>query len=56
MLKVQYNNQFKKDYKIIQKRGYDINKLKEIVKLLESQQKLPNKYQEHYLIGRYKRF
>ena len=30
MLKIRYSNQFKKDYKIIQKRGYDINKLKEV--------------------------
>lgn len=28
MLKIRYSNQFKKDYKLIQKRGYDINKLK----------------------------
>lgn len=34
MLKVRYSNQFKKDYKLIQKRGYNVNKLKEVVKLL----------------------
>ena len=28
MLKVRYTNQLKKDYKLIKKRGYDINKLK----------------------------
>lgn len=55
MLKIRYNNQFKKDYKIIQKRRYDINKLKEVVNLLENNQKLPEKYQEHYLMGKYKR-
>ena len=31
MLKVRYSNQFKKDYKLIQKRGYDINKLTKII-------------------------
>lgn len=55
MLKVRYSNKFKKDYKIIQKRGYDINKLKEIVKILSAEGRLPAKYKEHYLVGNYKR-
>lgn len=56
MLKIRYSNQFKKDYKIIKKRGYDINKLKEVVQILSEKQKLPTKYKEHYLVGNYKRF
>lgn len=55
MLKVRYSNQFKKDYKLIKKRGYDINKLKYIIQLLIEEQPLPNKYKEHYLTGKYKR-
>lgn len=55
MLKVQYSNQFKKDYKLVKKRGYDINKLKYVVKLLQEEQPLPYKYKEHYLTGEYKR-
>ena len=55
MLKVRYSNQFKKDYKLIQKRGYDINKLKYVVQLVEGEP-LPAKYKEHYLTGDYKRF
>lgn len=43
MLKIRYSNQFKKDYKLIQKRGYDINKLKDVVKLLVEEKTLPEK-------------
>ena len=56
MLKVRYTNQFKKDYKLIQKRGYDVNKLKEVVQLLAEGKPLPAKYKDHYLTGNYKRF
>lgn len=55
MLKVIYSNQFKKDYKLIQKRGYDVNKLKEIIKMLAEEKVLPAKYRDHNLIGNYKR-
>ena len=55
MLKVRYINKFKKDYKIIQKRGYDTNKLKEAIKILSVAGRLPTKYKEHYLVGNYKR-
>ena len=55
MLKVRYSNQFKKDYKLIQKRGYDVNKLKEVVKLLAEGNPLPEKYRDHNLTGSYKR-
>ena len=55
MLQLEYSNQFKKDYKIIKKRGYDINKLKEVIRILQKGEKLPSKYKEHYLIGKYRR-
>lgn len=55
MLNVKYTNQFKKDYKLIKKRGYDIAKLKQVVKLLTVGDPLPAKYKEHYLVGNYKR-
>lgn len=56
MLKVRYSNQFKKDYKLIQKRGYDVNKLKYVVQLLVEGKTLPTKYKDHYLTSNYKRF
>ncbi len=55
MLKIRYSNQFKKDYKSIQKRGYDINKLKVVIQLLLEEKPLPAKYKDHYLTGNYNR-
>ncbi len=54
MLKLQYHNQFKKDYKKIVKRGYDISLLEEIIEKLVKQEKLPQKNKDHSLIGNYK--
>ena len=56
MLKVNYSNQFKEDYKLIKKRGYNINWLKQIVQWIAEEKPLPQKYKEHYLTGNYKRF
>lgn len=55
MLKVRYSNQFKKDYKVIKKRGYDIELLKNVINILVKEEKLPLKYKEHFLIGNYQR-
>lgn len=55
MLIVKYTNLFKKDLKLMQKRGYNINKLKEVIKLLANNEKLPDKYRDHYLSNNYKR-
>ncbi len=55
MLKVNYSNQFKKDYKLIKKRGYNINLLKQVVQLIAEKKPLPQKCKEHYLTGNYKR-
>ena len=55
MLKLRYSNQFEKDYKLIKKRGYNINKLKEVIQILTREKRLPAKYKEHYLVGNYKR-
>lgn len=55
MLKIRYSNQFKKDYKLIQKRGYDTTKLKHIIELILEEKPLPEKYKDHYLTGNYKR-
>ena len=56
MLKIRYSNQFKKDYKLIKKRGYNIEKLKEVINLLVQDKRLPVKNREHYLTGNYKGF
>lgn len=46
--------QFKKDYKIAEKQGLDLNKLKEVVTLLANGEPLPPKNKDHQLKGNYK--
>lgn len=53
MLKIRYHSTFKKDYKKIVKRGYDIRLLETVIGLLAEQKPLPEKYRDHNLIGNY---
>ena len=55
MLTVKYTNLFKKDYKLMKKRGLDLKLLQEVVDMLANEQTLPEKYKDHYLAGEYKR-
>ncbi len=55
MLTVKYTNLFKKDYKLIKKRGLNLKLLQEVVDMLANEQILPEKYRDHYLAGEYKR-
>lgn len=55
LLTVKYTNLFKKDYKLIKKRGLDLKLLQEVVDMLAKEQTLPEKYRDHYLAGEYKR-
>lgn len=56
MLDVRYSSKFNKDYKLIKKRGYNLDKLKEVVALLRDGIKLPPKYKDHALSGNYVNF
>lgn len=56
MLKVQYTSKFKKDYKLIKKRKYDIQKLKDVISVLCNCECLPQKFKDHELSGDYKGF
>ena len=49
MLTINYNTQFKKDYKRAVKRGLDIKELENVIFLLATEQKLPNKFRDHAL-------
>ena len=51
MYSVDYTNRFKKDLKRCVKRGLDIGKIIEAVKLLEANGQLPTKYKPHKLVG-----
>ena len=55
LLTVRYSNLFKKDYKLMKKRGLDLNLLHEVVNILTNNETLPEKYRDHYLVGDYRR-
>ena len=46
--------QFKKDVKLCKKRGYNLELLKEVLRLLSSGHPLPKKYRDHQLSGVFK--
>lgn len=56
MLKIVSSNQFKKDLKRAKKRGFDFDRLAEVVNMLADQQNLPERYRDHNLIGDYSGF
>ena len=49
MLKLEFQGQFKKDYKLAIKRGCDIKLLQEVITLLAEEKPLPPKYRDHAL-------
>ena len=53
MLKIRYSSRFKKDYKAIVKRGYDVKLLEEVLNLLVQEKALPQKYRDHQLASNY---
>lgn len=53
MYNLRPTKKFEKDLKKIKKRGYDIGLLTEVLKLLVSGEKLPAKYKDHELKGKY---
>jgi len=56
MLTLKYTAKFKKDYKLIEKRGFNINLLEYIINELANQRQLEQKYQDHPLAGNYAGF
>ena len=56
MLTIKYHTMFKKDYKRIKKRGYDISRLEKIVELLANEVPLPEQFIDHNLSGNYNGF
>ncbi|MCI8854264.1 MAG: type II toxin-antitoxin system YafQ family toxin [Lachnospiraceae bacterium] len=53
MLKIRYSTKFKKDYKMIVKRGYNPKLLENVLNILCTEQPLPSKYKDHQLSGNY---
>lgn len=54
MLKSFYTTQFKRDYKLQQKRHKDLNLLDNLIKVLVKEEPLPPKNKDHPLQGDYK--
>jgi len=53
MLKIKYHTSFKKDYKKVIKRGYDIQLMEDIIRKLANGEALPEKNRDHNLSGEY---
>ncbi len=53
MYTVKPSGRFKKDLKAVAKRGYDINLLTNVIKLLATGTPLPEKNKDHALTGKW---
>jgi mRNA interferase YafQ len=51
VIKPRYSAKFRKDYKTVKKRGYDVSELKKTVDMLCRQIPLPESMQDHPLSG-----
>lgn len=49
MLKIEYQRQFKKDFKLAVKRGCDVAEFQKVVSMLANRQPLSEKYKDHAL-------
>lgn len=50
---IEMSTKFKKDYKIILKRGYDKRLLQEVITILSNGEELPPKFRDHPLSGNF---
>ena len=53
MLDPIYIKPFRKQYKLMKKRGMEIDKLVEVMNMIINEQPLPAKYDNHPLYGKY---
>lgn len=51
MLNIQYQSKFKKDLRLLAKRGYDMKKINNVITMLAEEKPLPARYQDHALRG-----
>lgn len=54
MYTVKPTNQFKRDLKLVQKRGYDMQKMTDVIKKLAAGETLPEANRDHALSGNFK--
>lgn len=53
MLQISFTGQFKKDYKLCKKRGYNMELLQSVIDILAIPEALPEKNKDHDLTGNY---
>lgn len=53
MKEITRTNQFKKEFKLMVKRGKDQNKLQKVLEFIFNEKTMPAKYKDHKLIGDY---
>ena len=56
MFDISYSNQFEKDLKLVAKRGYNIDLLREVIKKLNESGKLDARFRPHRLQGKYNNY
>ncbi len=53
MLQVSFTGQFRKDFKLCKKRGYNMDLLQSVINVLAIPEALPEKNKDHNLTGNY---
>lgn len=53
MYQLKFTNKFKKSYKLMKKRGYDMNLLEDIIESLRQGKPLAEKHRNHQLSGNF---
>jgi mRNA interferase YafQ len=56
MLTLKTTTQFRKDYKLMKKRGYNMGLLQEVLQTLLKEKPLAEKHRDHALVGNYTGF
>lgn len=56
MLQLETTGQFRKDYKRVKKRGYDMNLLEDVIQTILEEKSLAEKFRDHSLTGNYTGF
>lgn len=53
MIDIRYTTKFRKDFKMVKKRGCNVELFQEVLSILQNGQQLPQKYKDHSLSGNY---
>lgn len=56
MYQIKFTTAYKKSYKLMKKRGYDLSLLDEAVDMLRQGKKLASRYKDHELSGNFRGF